>query len=682
LVRRDGDARYLCLDIRHPKIVLIKQTLEDLAGHVLTDSPWSHTERARGRRTPRVCIAVRNIFVLRVFIETGLPLSLNAVIARISHMTPRSVKYVVGLLHSDGLLTKREGEGYTISARVPLSYLQLVTELAEEASVKDKRFDVPSVPTGRAERGGYTSASDGAPRLFIGDNRLRNLMALAKYGPLTQRELTDVTGVFRNMNESRNVAQFTRSDVVRVWETERGLAAMLDPAYPVALPLYKLLRRLEQQYPVGAFIRRGEPLSPPQPEPWAGDRLALFGSPIPTGILYTIGVLGWTFEGLCCQAVTGYDRVVIKKSLKRLEADGILQGNRDRKPGFNVRVVTIADDFPAKAELMELLQACMRNWPDLAERIKSAYDTLPARTKEHLKRRRLEGRDQWGPAKPGRDSASLRLRKEKFERLTEYRAVASELGYNPTAGELANTNSGLIKRIKKSWGSFRTFCAEHGIVPRFKNEYALAAAMQANKDKPQHRLRKPTAEQELHEARRDCVRVYRKLAQQYGKPPSSREVHLNNATLYFRIRAAFGSFAKFREASGFPRRRTSTLQPSIELRNYCIAEYGKLAERLGFQPNSERLKQDLPNLYTRIRAQWGSFTVFCAELKIEAAGHRRASIGDARERRERCIEEYKGLERRHGYSPASHELQQLTNGLYKRIAKEWGGFAHFRDEML
>jgi hypothetical protein len=117
---------------------------------------------------------------------------------------------------------------------------------------------------------------------------------------------------------------------------------------------------------------------------------------------------------------------------------------------------------------MELLQACMRNWPDLAERIKSAYDTLPARTKEHLKRRRLEGRDQWGPAKPGRDSASLRLRKEKFERLTEYRAVASELGYNPTAGELANTNSGLIKRIKKSWGSFRTFCAEHGIVPRFK----------------------------------------------------------------------------------------------------------------------------------------------------------------------------------------------------------------------
>jgi hypothetical protein len=61
-------------------------------------------------------------------------------------------------------------------------------------------------------------------------------MALAKYGPLTQRELTDVTGVFRNMNESRNVAQFTRSDVVRVWETERGLAAMLDPAYPVALP--------------------------------------------------------------------------------------------------------------------------------------------------------------------------------------------------------------------------------------------------------------------------------------------------------------------------------------------------------------------------------------------------------------------------------------------------------------
>jgi len=79
---------------------------------------------------------------------------------------------------------------------------------------------------------------------------------------------------------------------------------------------------------------RQAPEPPPLVASWFGYRHALFGGEIPTTILLTIGVLGWTFEALCVSTATGYDRVVVKKTRKRLEDDG----NPGVEPGPQVGV--------------------------------------------------------------------------------------------------------------------------------------------------------------------------------------------------------------------------------------------------------------------------------------------------------------------------------------------------------
>jgi hypothetical protein len=76
--------------------------------------------------------------------------------------------------------------------------------------------------------------------------------------------------------------------------------------------------------------------------------------------LTSVGVHGWTFEALCCELALGHDRFNVKRSMHRLEDEGVLQGDRPRGPDFKVRVVTIADGFPAKAELEALLRAYVK----------------------------------------------------------------------------------------------------------------------------------------------------------------------------------------------------------------------------------------------------------------------------------------------------------------------------------
>lgn len=233
------------------------------------------------------------------------------------------------------------------------------------------------------------SPSDGAARLFGPDVRLRNLMALAKYGPLRLRDLRRVTGATTVHTEGRDYAPFGRADLVRTWGAGRDRTAMLDPNFPVALPLRILLIALERAYPLPPQTLIPAPLELPAMRPWKGDKLALFGSPIPTAILTSIGVMGWTFEALCVEVATGYDRVVVKKVIRRLEDEGVLQGDRDRKPGFNVRVLTISNEFPAHEELLGLLKACVVAWPHVGSKVEHAMAQLSARTKEHLRRRGL-----------------------------------------------------------------------------------------------------------------------------------------------------------------------------------------------------------------------------------------------------------------------------------------------------
>lgn len=128
----------------------------------------------------------------------------------------------------------------------------------------------------------------------------------------------------------------------------------------------------------------------PGPKKWHGDKLAFFGDQIPTTIFATIGAQGWTFEMLCCKVATGKHRENVKTTLRRIEDEGLLvAASRPRGPGFNVRVLTIWESFPAAREIAALLRAYVRVWPDLKIATKDAMARLKPRTKEHLRKRGL-----------------------------------------------------------------------------------------------------------------------------------------------------------------------------------------------------------------------------------------------------------------------------------------------------
>lgn len=64
-------------------------------------------------------------------------------------------------------------------------------------------------------------------------------------------------------------------------------------------------------------------------------------------------------------------------------------------------MVTIADGFPAKAELEASLKAYARAWPGIADDVKSGFGKIGyerPRTKVHLKLRGLWPYDEMGKA--------------------------------------------------------------------------------------------------------------------------------------------------------------------------------------------------------------------------------------------------------------------------------------------
>ena len=278
----------------------------------------------------------------------------------------------------------------TLDATVPSAYLRFVEKIWQHFEGKHALYP-PFRDTVVERPWAFRSNSDDAARLFGTDLRLRNLMALAKYGPMRMLDLRRIVGNERPHDESYDEAQFGRAGIVRVWGEGQSRSAMLDPGYPVASPLRRLLVALKRVYPLPPDLPgREQPVLPePNNEPWVGDRLALFGTPVPTYILTSIGVMGWTFEALCCEISGGHYRKVVKKSMKRLEDEGVLQGDRPRRPGMDVRVVTVADDFPARDELMDLLKACVEAWPAIGASVNAAMNALTPKTKAHLKKRGL-----------------------------------------------------------------------------------------------------------------------------------------------------------------------------------------------------------------------------------------------------------------------------------------------------
>lgn len=300
-------------------------------------------------------------------IRAGDGIDEATLLRRIPDVYPQMLGRTCERLIEDGVL-KRGPSGLRIADDVPDSYRRLVLELGDLLTERDPRLSA-ALPAPAPRPAAFIKNRDDAPRLFGTDVRLRNLAALAKFGALHVGELKNVTTVTHTRIEGRDNAPFTRGAPVRTWPTEHGPAIELDPAYPVAAPLRRLLVKLEERYSMPPLVRRYKTPVPPPVAPWVGDRAALFGGAIATSILMSIGVLGWTFEALCVETATGYDRVVVKKALKRLEKDGIVEGERERRPGFNVRVVRIADSFCARDELMAMLEACVAAWPTCANRV-------------------------------------------------------------------------------------------------------------------------------------------------------------------------------------------------------------------------------------------------------------------------------------------------------------------------
>jgi len=287
---------------------------------------------------------------------------------------PPAVESAIASLVDDGILVV-ETDGIRYADDVPLEYIDLVRKIAATLSGSAREQHVA-----KRRKIAFERADDGAPRLFESDIRLRNFMALAVNGPMYAADLAALVGIRYTRPEDANYAPFGRGGVVATWHTTVGDAVALDPNHPVAPEFLDLLIALERIYPV-ARIKPDTPLPPiPSFGPWEGDKEAIFGFPIPTGILYTIGVLGWTFEALCVASMPGRHRENVKKVLKNLEDEGILASNRPRRPGFDVRLVTLDETFQAKAELETLLKRCVEVWPEYANRTKFALQNIGKKT--------------------------------------------------------------------------------------------------------------------------------------------------------------------------------------------------------------------------------------------------------------------------------------------------------------
>lgn len=485
LMYQDDIGCWLALDPRHPAKESLNDLLIEMTGEMgptpIIPSALPPTtikyDQALGHAYRPTFGVLVEMFSGREYVDTKL---LHRLLPK---YWPESINGSVDCLIESGLIVKNRDKKLRMAEGVPESLKPFITNTAEAFSKHDPRLNQQLVAnTGRIKS--FEIPDDGAPRLFATDIRLRNFMALAIHGPMLLRELRTIIGTPHLRTETERLAQFGRGAIIRLWETELGTAIMLDPDYPLYLPLRNLLMKMHEKYPLPAFVPRFEAPKAPASHEWVGDRHALFGSTIPTTILTSIGVHGWTFEALCVNVCTGHDRWNIKRSMQRLEAEGVIQGDRPRSPGFNTRVVTIATDFHAKAELEALLQAYVEQWPSIQKAVWSGFNALEPRGKAHLKNRGLWMYDQDGVKIDAATAMSQAKKKIKTstvlheapeqiqlnrtEILKEYARLTKKLGYPPkTADLLGNNNWAFYNRIIAYFGSFVEFRKSAGVpLPR------------------------------------------------------------------------------------------------------------------------------------------------------------------------------------------------------------------------
>ncbi len=302
---------------------------------------------------------------------------------------PGSVQDAISKLADGGIIAIRKNGEVCFASRVPTAFAKLLKQLGDVLAKENPRYDFSSrIPKQR--KSAFQSGDDGAVRLFEADLRLSNLMALAKYGPLHVHDLRRVVGGGQIRTSEQDHAPFGRGELAITWETPNGLAAALNPHHPAALPLRRLLLKLETVHPLPQLHRLYAAPIPPKAPRWkARANKYLFGFPIPTIILMTIAVKGWTFEALCVKVASKRNRQNVKRALHRMEDEGLLVSDRPRRPGFDVRTVTINPAFPAAAELKEVLAAHLAAWPDFAPTVESELADLKPKTRAHLRLRGL-----------------------------------------------------------------------------------------------------------------------------------------------------------------------------------------------------------------------------------------------------------------------------------------------------
>ena len=374
---------------RHPGYKALRATLASLTGTPGAEPAPPEPQAAPHRIDPISPLAHQSPDALRILnLVTYLDEpTVETIAQRLPDIWPHHLKIKIENLVRDGVLAVDADGRVSLAPGVPPAFAILVQRIATALGQREP-------PAALAEAAGrrpvaFNRAKDGAPLLFGTDARLRNLMALAKHGPMDYRDLRRLTGAGHVKLESADQAPFGRGAQVRVWMGPEFEAIMLDPDYPVFEPLRRLLLKIEESWPLPPFERKHPVPEPPPRRGWSGDRRVIFGSEIPIAILMTVGTLGWTFEALCTTTASGYHRENVKKAMRRLEDDGVLESDRPRRPGFDVRVVTLAKSFPARAELEDLLRACGEAWPSYAKRTRAAIEYLIPKTKAHLRNRGL-----------------------------------------------------------------------------------------------------------------------------------------------------------------------------------------------------------------------------------------------------------------------------------------------------
>ena len=150
----------------------------------------------------------------------------------------------------------------------------------------------------------------------------------------------------------------------------------------------------------------------------------------------------------------GTYRENVKKVLKNLEDESVLASNRPRRPGFDVRIVTLDETFPAKSELETLLKRCVEVWPEYANITNLALKNLGRKTHVHLQNRGIIP-----GGKPKKKKSPTQFSPERQAAvLMEYEALVRKHGRPLNSNDLMKLGeSGLYFRIRSAFGGFADF---------------------------------------------------------------------------------------------------------------------------------------------------------------------------------------------------------------------------------